>query len=116
MDDATVKYTKERYEECKRELEGLLKTVGYNVTKINFIPTSGWLGDNLKIKSKNTPWYTGPTLFEALDAFVAPPNPLDTPLLVPIQDVYALTGVSVVPVGRIETGILSEHDNVDCMQ
>src|SRR5437016_3613254 len=28
MDDATVKYTKERYEECKRELEGLLKTVG----------------------------------------------------------------------------------------
>jgi len=112
MDDATVKYTKERYEECKRELEGLLKTVGYNVTKINFIPTSGWLGDNLKIKSKNTPWYTGPTLFEALDAFVAPPKPLDKPLRVPIQDVYAITGVGVVPVGRVETGILKENDKV----
>src|SRR5256712_324109 len=95
MDDATVKYAKERYEECKRELEGLLKTVGYNVTKINFIPTSGWLGDNLKVKSKNTPWYTGPTLFEALDGFVAPPKPLDKPLRVPIQDVYAITGVAV---------------------
>src|SRR2546422_1120219 len=112
MDDATVKYTKERYEECKRELEGLLKTVGYNVTKINFIHTSGWLGDNLKVKSKNTPWYTGPTLFEALDGFVAPPKPLDKPLRVPIQDVYAITGVGVVPVGRVETGVLKENDKV----
>src|SRR5437879_9212752 len=112
MDDATVKYTKERYEECKRELEGLLKTVGNNITKINFIPTSGWLGDNLKVKSKNTPWYTGPTLFEALDGFVAPPKPLDKPLRVPIQDVYAITGVGVVPVGRVETGVLKENDKV----
>src|SRR5947199_383787 len=52
MDDATVKYTKERYEECKQELEGLLKTVGYNVTKINFIPTSRWPGDNIGFNVK----------------------------------------------------------------
>ena len=112
MDDSTVKYAKERYEECRRELEGLLKTVGYNVSKINFVPTSGWLGDNLKAKSKNTAWYTGPTLFEALDAFQQPPKPLDKPLRVPIQDVYAITGVGTVPVGRVETGILKPNDKV----
>src|SRR5438876_4523 len=47
MDDQTVKYTEERYKEARKELEGLLKTVGYDVSKINFVPTSGWLGDNL---------------------------------------------------------------------
>ncbi|HZD12577.1 MAG TPA: EF-Tu/IF-2/RF-3 family GTPase, partial [Candidatus Binatus sp.] len=112
MDDATVKYGKERYEECRREVEGLLKTVGYNISKINFVPTSGWLGDNLKVKSKNTAWYTGPTLFDALDAFQQPPKPLDKPLRVPIQDVYAITGVGTVPVGRVETGVLKPNDKV----
>src|SRR2546430_1831159 len=47
MDDQTVKYGEERYKEARKELEGLLKTVGYDVSKINFIPTSGWLGDNI---------------------------------------------------------------------
>ncbi len=42
MDDQTVKYTEERYKEARKELEGLLKTVGYDVSKINFVPTSGW--------------------------------------------------------------------------
>ncbi len=112
VDDAIVKYSKERYEECRRELEGLLKTVGYNVAKINFVPTSGWLGDNLIKKSTNTPWYTGPSLFESLDAFTQPPKPLDKPLRVPIQDVYAITGVGTVPVGRVETGVLKENDKV----
>ena len=56
MDDQTVKYSEERYKECRKELEGLLKTVGFDVTKIPFVPTSGWLGDNLSKKSTNTPW------------------------------------------------------------
>ncbi len=112
VDDATVKYSKERYEECRRELEGLLKTVGYNTSKVNFVPTSGWQGDNLIKKSTNTPWYTGPSLFEALDSFAPPPKPLDKPLRVPIQDVYAITGVGTVPVGRVESGVLKENDKV----
>src|SRR5947199_308993 len=62
MDDQTVKYGEERYKEARKELEGLLKTVGYDVSKINFIPTSGWLGDNLAKNSPNTPWYKPPTV------------------------------------------------------
>src|SRR6266568_4399038 len=45
MDDQTVKYSEERYKECRKELEGLLKTVGFDVSKVPFVPTSGWLGD-----------------------------------------------------------------------
>lgn len=112
MDDQTVNYSKDRYEECKAQLEGLLKTIGYNVKKIRFIPVSAWKGDNLIERSENTPWYEGPTLFGALDEFKEPPKPIDKPFRLPIQDVYSITGVGTVPVGRIETGRLKVGDMV----
>jgi elongation factor 1-alpha len=112
MDDQTVKYSEERYKECRKELEGLLKTVGFDVTKIPFVPTSGWLGDNLSKKSTNTPWYKGTTVFDALNDFTPPPKPLNKPLRVPIQDVYTITGVGTVPVGRVETGVVKDGDKV----
>ena len=112
MDDQTVKYGEERYKECKKEIEGLLKTVGFDITKIPFVPTSGWLGDNLSKKSTNTPWYKGTTVFDALNDFTPPPKPLDKPLRVPIQDVYTITGVGTVPVGRVETGVVKDGDKV----
>lgn len=112
MDDATVNYSKERYEECKKEVEALLKVVGFDTTKVNFIPISGWKGDNLSKKSDKTPFYGGPTLLETLDAFTLPEKPLKKPLRIPVQDVYSITGVGTVPVGRVETGVLKEGDNL----
>ncbi|MEM2122984.1 MAG: translation elongation factor EF-1 subunit alpha [Candidatus Bathyarchaeia archaeon] len=112
MDDPTVNYSKDRYEECRKELESLLKTVGYDVSKVDFIPTSGWKGDNLSDRSPNTPYYDGPTVLEALDKFQPPPKPVDKPLRIPVQDVYSITGVGTVPVGRVETGILKEGEEV----
>ncbi|MEM3440085.1 MAG: translation elongation factor EF-1 subunit alpha [Candidatus Bathyarchaeia archaeon] len=112
IDDPSVNYSQERYEECKKELQGLLKVVGYDVSKINFVPTSGWVGDNLVEPSPKTPWYKGPTLVKALDEFTVPPKPLDKPLRLPVQDVYSITGVGTVPVGRVETGVLKEGDRV----
>ena len=112
MDDPSVNYSKERYEECKKELESLLKVVGYNPNNIDFIPTSGWMGDNLTEKSDKTPWYDGTTVIEALDKFKPPPKPTDKPLRLPIQDVYSITGVGTVPVGRVETGVLKEGDTL----
>jgi len=65
MDDPTVNWSQERYEEVKNEIARMLKMVGYKVEKIPFVPVSGWLGDNLKEKSDKMPWYDGPTLLEA---------------------------------------------------
>jgi len=112
MDDASVNWSQERYEEVKNEIARMLKMVGYKVEKIPFVPVSGWTGDNLKEKSDKMPWYDGPTLFEALDTFELPPKPIDKPLRIPIQDVYTITGVGTVPVGRVETGVLKEGDEV----
>jgi len=107
-----VNWSKERYEEVKAGISKLLRMIGYKVDKIPFVPISGYLGDNLVEKSKNMPWYDGPTLVEALDTFEVPPRPVDKPLRIPIQDVYTIKGVGTVPVGRVETGVLKVGDRV----
>jgi elongation factor 1-alpha len=112
MDDASVNWSQERYNEVKNEVSRMLKMIGYKVEKIPFVPTSGWTGDNLVKPSDKMPWYKGPTLIEALDTFEIPPKPLNKPLRIPIQDVYSITGVGTVPVGRVETGVLKENDIV----
>jgi elongation factor 1-alpha len=112
MDDATVNWNQERYDEIKNEISRMLKMVGFKVEKVHFVPVSGWTGDNLVKKSDKMPWYTGPTLMEALDLFELPPKPTNKPLRVPIQDIYSITGIGTVPVGRVETGVLKEGVNL----
>jgi elongation factor 1-alpha len=41
-----------------------------------------------------------------------PPKPTNKPLRVPVQDIYTITGIGTVPVGRVETGVLKEGDSI----
>ncbi|MGZ7043295.1 MAG: translation elongation factor EF-1 subunit alpha [Methanobacterium sp.] len=107
-----VNYSEEKYNALKEDVSNLIKTVAYKPEDINFIPLSAFEGDNITDLSPNTPWYKGPTLVKALDEFTAPEKPTDLPLRVPIQDVYSITGVGTVPVGRVETGVMKKSDNV----
>lgn len=84
MDIEGVKYEEKRYLEIKTEVSEYLKKVGYNPDKINFIPLSGWLGDNMIEPSVNMPWYKGLTVLEALDTVIPPKRPIDKPLRLPI--------------------------------
>jgi elongation factor 1-alpha len=106
MDEKTVNFAQERYEEIKKEVSEYLKKVGYTPAKVEFIPYSGWNGDNLIEKSDKMPWYKGPTVLEALDKLEEPKRPTDKPLRIPLQDVYKIGGIGTVPVGRVETGVL----------
>lgn len=115
MDDQLVNYNQKRYDECREEVDKLLKTVGYDTKKVNFIPVSGWTGENVVKKSDKMTWYKGPTLFEALDKFEEPEKPITKPLRIPIQDVFSITGVGTVPVGRVETGKMKVGDTVVIM-
>jgi elongation factor 1-alpha len=101
-----VNYDQAKYDAAKKSVETLLKTVGYKTEEIPFIAASGYIGDNIAKKSTNMPWYKGPTLVESLDNLKLPPKLTDKPLRLPIQDVYTITGVGTVPVGRVETGVL----------
>jgi elongation factor 1-alpha len=106
MDDKNVSWSQARFDEIKNEVSSYLKKVGYDPTKVPFVPISGWQGDNMLEKSPNLGWWKGPTLLEALDSVTEPKRPMDKPLRIPLQDVYKIGGIGTVPVGRVETGIL----------
>lgn len=108
-------YSEKRFNEVKEEVTALLKSVGYNVANIPFIPVASLKGDNVVNKSTNMPWYTGPTILESMNTLDVPEKPTELPLRMPIQDVYNITGIGVVPVGRVETGILKVGDKIKAM-
>ncbi|MDD1706231.1 MAG: translation elongation factor EF-1 subunit alpha, partial [Methanoregulaceae archaeon] len=111
-----AKYDQKRFEEVKKDLSALLQMVGYKPAETLFIPTSALQGINIAKKSPaETPWYTGPTLLEALDTLKEPEKPTDKPLRLPIQDVYSISGIGTVPVGRVETGVMKKGMKVSFM-
>lgn len=102
----TVDYKEDAFEKVKKEISALLKVVGINPEKTTFLAVSGLKGENIREKSTKMPWYKGPTIWEQLDLFEEPKKPIDLPMRMPIQDVYEITGIGTVPVGKIETGIM----------
>ncbi|MFC7059262.1 translation elongation factor EF-1 subunit alpha [Halovenus salina] len=107
-----VDYDETDYNQVIEEVKQLLKQVAFDGDKAKFIPTSAFEGDNVAEHSDNTPWYDGETLLEALNALPEPAPPTDAPLRLPIQDVYTISGIGTVPVGRIETGTMNTGDDV----
>jgi elongation factor 1-alpha len=113
MDDSN--YSEQAFKVAKDKAEKLIKSVGYKLETVPIIPVSGWKGDNLVKKSANMAWWTGKTLLEAFDDFKLPEKPTGKPLRIPIQDVYTITGVGTVPVGRVETGIVKAGQKIVVM-
>ncbi|SDJ89170.1 translation elongation factor EF-1 subunit alpha [Natronorubrum texcoconense] len=107
-----VDYEESTYDEVVGEVEQLLEQVRFQTDDASFIPISAFEGDNIADASDNTPWYDGRTILEALNDLPEPQPPTDAPLRLPIQDVYTISGIGTVPVGRIETGIMNVGDSV----
>ena len=108
----TVDYKEDAFNKVKEEVSKLLKQVGIKVENVPFLAVSGLKGDNVKDKSSNMTWYKGHTIYEQLDLFPEPEKPTNLPLRMPIQDVYEITGIGTVPVGKIETGIMKVGQKV----
>jgi len=107
-----INYNEAEYNKVKEEVTKLLKTVGYKVEEIPFIPLSAIEGENIVKPSAKMPWYKGATLLGALDMLKEPEKPVNLPLRLPVQDVYSIKGIGTVPVGRVETGVLKVGQNV----
>jgi len=110
-----VNYDKSQFESIKKEMEKLLGGIGFKTDTVIYIPISAFNGDNVAKDKGKLDWFSGPKLIEALDQLKAPPLPTDKPLRLPIQDVYNIKGVGVVPVGRVETGVLKPGEKVIIM-
>ena len=115
MDISGVDWSEDKFKKVKEEVSTLLKSVGFKPDEIPFVPIASLHGDNVAKKSENLPWYSGKTLLESINEFKNPERPTGLPLRMPIQDVYSITGIGVVPVGRVETGIIKVGDKVTAM-
>ncbi|WP_287582703.1 translation elongation factor EF-1 subunit alpha [Candidatus Borrarchaeum sp.] len=115
MDAADPQWDEDRFNEIKSNVENVFKLIekelDMKITRF-YIPVSAWTGDNITKASENMGWFKEPTILQALDQMKIPPQPTDKPLRIPIQDVYTITGVGTVPVGRVETGILKAGDKI----
>jgi elongation factor Tu len=53
---------------------------------------------------------------EAVDTFIPiPPRQVDKAFLMPVEDVFSITGRGTVATGRIETGVINSGDSVEIM-
>lgn len=107
-----VNYDEAKFNKVKEDVSKLLSQVGINAEATPFIACSGLMGDNIVKKSDKMGWYKGPTIREQIDAFPAPELPTNLPMRLPVQDVYEITGIGTVPVGKVETGILKVGQKV----
>ncbi len=112
MDISGVDYSQKRYNEVVEDVKRHAAQAGWKVDKVRFLPLASYPGENVDKKPTKMAWWTGETLLEAINKFEPPQKPTDLPLRLPIQDVYNITGIGVVPVGRVETGIMKVNDKI----
>ncbi len=88
---------------------------GIGLVPSDVIPVSAREGANLSARSEKMPWYSGPTVMEALEHFTPETSPTEAPFRMPVQDVYKFTGNGDdrrIVAGTIESGRVRPGDEV----
>jgi elongation factor 1-alpha len=112
MDISGVDWSQDRFNAVVEEVKKTLTTAGWKADAVKFVPIASLHGANIVNKEDKLSWYSGPTLLEALNGLNVPEKPTSLPLRMPIQDVYNIKGIGVVPVGKIETGVMKVGQKV----
>jgi elongation factor 1-alpha len=107
-----VKYDEAKFNKAVEDVKAVIKQAGYDPETTPFIPGSALMGPGISKKSEEMSWYKGPTVLEQIDKFPAPEKPTGLPMRMPIQDVYDITGIGTVPVGKVETGVMKVGQKV----
>ena len=109
-----VGYRQEVFQNIAAEYAAALAQFG--IAARVFIPTAAALGENISLRAvASMPWYSGPSTLDALEAFPAPPAPIDGPVRMPVQDVYRFEGSGderPIVAGTVESGSLRAGDEM----
>jgi sulfate adenylyltransferase subunit 1 len=108
-------YSQERYEQIVADFTRFASRLE-NVVEVTFIPISALHGDNVVDKSKNMPWYQGPTLLYHLEHVYIGPDANMIDARFPVQWVirphsdewHDFRGYA----GRVEGGVFKPGDEV----
>ncbi len=104
-----VGYDRKVFGAVENDIRGFLHSVG--IVPSHVIPVSARQGENMAKRLGHTPWYSGPTVLEALDTFENVHGDRTLPLRLPVQDVYKWDGKRIY-VGRVESGEIRKGDEV----
>lgn len=102
-------YDRAVFQKVENDIRAFLHSV--DIVPSYVIPISAREGENMAARHGHTPWYTGPTVLEALDTFENVRGDAKLPLRLPVQDVYKWDGKRIY-VGRVETGEINRGDEV----
>lgn len=104
-----IEHSQERFELIEKEYRKFLSSLG--IKPRYFIPISAKHGEGIVQRAVSMPWYTGPTVMDALDSFKLVPPALDKPLRFVVQDVYRFDERRIVA-GRLEAGSVKVGDRI----
>ncbi|MFN3516798.1 MAG: elongation factor Tu [Novosphingobium sp.] len=94
------------------EIRELLSSYGFDGDNIPVIPGSALAA--LEGRDDNIGKDSIIALMNAVDtAIPQPPRPTDKPFLMPVEDVFSISGRGTVVTGRVETGIVKVGDEVE---
>ncbi|GAB3541741.1 elongation factor Tu [Spirosoma fluminis] len=92
-----------------RELLSFYNFDGDNIPVIQGSALGGLNGDGKWVK-------TIEELMDAVDSFIPlPPRQTDLPFLMPVEDVFSITGRGTVATGRIERGVINSGEPVEIL-
>eukprot|EP01083_Nonionella_stella_P280065 952546_1 len=117
MDDPSVDYKEDVFNEVKSKLTQLLTSIGYDTKQIPFIPISAWEGSNLiehsSAKMELMDWYEGFrgnvfTLLDALDNVIKKPQRFvqGVPARMYLRQSFQIKGVGNVMCGVMQQGCI----------
>lgn len=104
-----VDYRQDVFEKIKAEMNVFLTAL--NVHPLDYLPVSAFEGENIARHSNKIPWYSGPSIIEAIDLINHEEGLSQRPLRFPIQDVYKFDDRRIIA-GRIESGTLKVGDEI----
>lgn len=97
------------------EVRELLSKYGFPGDKIPVIKGSALKAMESTSNDTNAPEYKSiHELMDAIDSYVpTPERPIDKPFLMPIEDVFSISGRGTVVTGRVERGIIKVGEEVE---
>ncbi|KAL9187639.1 hypothetical protein ACHAXT_006017 [Thalassiosira profunda] len=127
MDEPTVQWKKERFDECVGKLRPFLKGCGFKIKKeVKFMPISGLDGANVKdeVDPKVCDWWQPcwkagdnntdkPTLMSLLDSLEMKGRDANAPVRIPVLDRYTDRGT--IAMGKVESGTVRPGTKVTVM-
>jgi sulfate adenylyltransferase subunit 1 len=112
-----VGYDEARFQSIRKEVLDFVSRLG--TARVSFVPISALRGDMVVERSDSLPWWSGPTLLDALEGVDAGRSLVELPARFPVQLVSrpdaSNPGASRGYLGRLESGVLTRGQRVSVL-